>query len=795
MGRGAGGDMGIVGTRGEPVGAGMALSKNFLVTGGALLASASDVHSGAPQVESGRVLGPYRVISRIGSGGSASVYRAVRCDGTFEQNVALKVVARHGAWEEHFLREWTALGHLEHPAIVRIYDAGVEDDVLWLAMEYIAGETLDVHFRECGSGWKDRVLAMATVCDAVEYAHQRLIVHGDLKPNNILVDASGLLKLVDFGVSRHLERAGEVRAGFTFAYASPEHVAGTPITTFSDIYQIGLILRGLILDAKACPLPAGVRTLLGRVVARCHDSDAAERYASAGELRRDLRTIAARRVPRSFALPLPLRFGLFLQRQPRRNWWIAAAALVTFAALGWIHHGIAGHSRHTRMAEQARAVEGDFIANLLRMSAGGSLEKEGGTLLQLLDSGSERLLQFYRDQPIKSLTIALALASNFFELDREDRILPLLSALEGQVRAIENEHPDLAARVRLEQARALVMAGQFDEADRLVAQTENLLGRADLSQGSVEAVKLQLIRSRLASARGDRAAAAHHIRAAMADSERHGLTHTRAFVWVLEAQAGHYAQSDQNALAAQLQQRALDSSIELYGDSSPVTFRMERLLVYFRLGLGDTSMELVRRLERQRTLLTQALGADSPELIEVFSLEAYVELNAQRYPAALAAGQKALDLARIHYPADSPRVYSMLQNLGETQLAAGDYANALKNVEEAWTLRSHRVDAKHQTQMAATGLILIARCRLDAGIDSGQFVDYVEQMIQLFQNEGTQIAWLAAEYALCLADRAEQERARDLLRRFAPRTLNVGVFGERAAKINAARDRLEQGRR
>src|SRR5690242_3941621 len=205
----------------------------------------------------GQRIGPYTLHREIGEGGMGVVYQATRED--VGKTVALKLV-RHGrlASREHlrrFLLERRVLARFEHANIARLLDAGVTDSGLpYLVMEYVDGEPIDRYCDAHRLTVEQRLALFGYVCDAVHYAHRRLVVHRDLKPSNIAVTSDGVVKLLDFGIATLLEERGGgesrlTRTGLvmlTPEYAAPEQVKGEPVTTASDVYALGILLFELL---------------------------------------------------------------------------------------------------------------------------------------------------------------------------------------------------------------------------------------------------------------------------------------------------------------------------------------------------------------------------------------------------------------------------------------------------------------------------------------------------------------------------------------------------------------------
>lgn len=228
-------------------------------------------------------IGAYRVTGLIGQGGMGAVYRGERAAGDFDHTVAIKVIrpgALSGSLIERFRRERQTLARLAHPNIARLFDGGeTTAGEPYIVMEFVEGRPLAA-WRAEGPGWAARLDLFLAVASAVAFAHQNLIVHGDVTPPNILVDAEGRPRLIDFGISSpastsqpHLP-VPDGKAGIhTPGFAAPERIAGSPSTTLSDIYSLGKVLAWLTEgDAPDAELAA--------IVARATAKDPAARYAT-----------------------------------------------------------------------------------------------------------------------------------------------------------------------------------------------------------------------------------------------------------------------------------------------------------------------------------------------------------------------------------------------------------------------------------------------------------------------------------------------------------------------------------
>lgn len=348
--------------------------------------------------DAGRVVGQYRLIECIGSGGMGAVYLAERADQQFQMRVAVKLIKR-GMDTDAVLRRFHAerqiLASLEHPNIARLLDGGTTDDGLpYFVMEYVEGERIDTYASNHDLSVADRLKMFQQVCGAVSYAHQRLVIHRDLKPSNILVTREGVPKLLDFGIAKLIDPAetGDAFATLTVmpamtpAYASPEQIEGTHATTSSDVYSLGAVLYELLTGRPPYQLPnrspqavakaieTGLIEKPSAVVNRAEDArhlrgdldnivlmamrrDSIRRYRSVEQFSEDIRRYLEGRPVIARRDTLSYRAGKFVQRNKLG---VAAAALLLLSliggilATGWQAHKARLQERRARF-EQARA--------------------------------------------------------------------------------------------------------------------------------------------------------------------------------------------------------------------------------------------------------------------------------------------------------------------------------------------------------------------------------------------------------------------------------------------------------
>jgi eukaryotic-like serine/threonine-protein kinase len=483
----------------------------------------------------GQRVGPFELVELIGSGGMGVVYRAQRVDGAVVQTVAIKLPGRSLLMpqeERRLKRERDLLARLEHPHIARLVDAGAEPGVgPWFAMEFVQGIAITRYADAQRLGIRARLELWLQLAEAVIYAHQHLIVHRDLKPANVLVDASGQVKLLDFGVANLFTPDSEANVSlqaFTPRYASPEQIAGEPITTATDVHGLGLLLYELLCARQAFPEqgdlalrqaiattePPSMRSALTRldaeiaqragqaraltraqwlralggeleaIVARSLRKRPDDRYASASDFADDVRSYLEGGKVAAMAPSWRYRTAKFVRRH---RGLLAASALVA-AAIG------IGLLTTLQQRDRARAAELQMRAEnglLVEVLGGGPDYAAGGADMRvrdLLRSAAHVVANRQDLAPVSRARLLHTLAEGLLSLLDDAEADAALAAAQQALSEVPGAAADLALRLQLKRSWIGYEAGQRDLA---MQQTQTLWPAIERTGGAVLLEALQ----------------------------------------------------------------------------------------------------------------------------------------------------------------------------------------------------------------------------------------------------------------------------------------------------------------
>lgn len=443
----------------------------------------------------GQRLGAYTLVSELGHGGMGTVWLARRSDGRYEGRAAVKLLNAsllgHPA-EQRFVHEGSVLAKLRHPNIAQLIDAGVAPTGQpYLVLEYIEGERIDRYATARQLDVRGRVNLFLDVLAAVSHAHSHLVVHRDLKPTNILVDESGRVKLLDFGIATLLgpddNELTREDVGLTPGYAAPEQLLHEPVTTATDVYALGIMLFLLLADRH--PLDPGSKSFreiaratldeevpllsqlvadrslarllrgdLENIIARAVRRDPRERYATADAFADDLRRFLAHEPVTARPYSFAYRTGRFIRRH--RGGVATGIAvfvlLVVATAMTTLQMLEARRQRDAAIYESQRAEFQSRFAYQILSEVGG--DGETITIRQLLARGMDVLEKNYRDDPRFVISMLVNISGRYMDLgDTKGEYAALLRA-EQIARALGD--PERIALVQCNTVETELAAGR-----------------------------------------------------------------------------------------------------------------------------------------------------------------------------------------------------------------------------------------------------------------------------------------------------------------------------------------------
>ena len=701
----------------------------------------------APLPLAGHVVGAYRLIEPIGHGGMGSVWLAERCDGRFEGRAAVKLLnpaligPGPARGEERFVREGSMLARLTHPNISRLIDAGVAaNGQPYLVLEYVDGQPIDRYCDQRQLGIDARLRLFLDVLAAVAHAHANLVVHRDLKPSNVLVSSDGRVKLLDFGIAKLLDddaqpaAASLTREGvaaLTPEFAAPEQVTGSPVTTATDVYSLGVLLYVLlggqhpagsslrspadlvkaIVDtdpprlsdavmlpnaepadaptraaasdalttnaARRASTPDRLRRLLrgdlDTIVATALKKNASERYSSVLALADDVRRYLANEPIAARPDTLAYRSAKFVRRHAAG---VAAALTVTVAigALVIFYTSRLAAERDRARIEAVKAATVSELMTELLTGADPYRDKPDPSVRDVLDAGAERLPKELAGEPEVLSEMLTAIGRVYERLGFNDRARPLLDrALVLGRGAGHPDHPRVAQTLNdlgVLLRRSGDAAGSVRLLEEALAMRRRLLGEP---HKDVAVTLSELGRSLEDLGQADRAEAL--AREALAMRRAVFGTEHRETATTMGALGLRLRQRGDLAGAEALLRDSLAISRRTLGDSHPnVTSAMSNLaLAIFDRGDYDAAEALFREALaiRRRTF-----GPSHPQLAVTLNNLAYPLREQKRYPEAIAAMDEALALAIPAQGDDSGAVALYRTNLARIYLAKGDASSA-----------------------------------------------------------------------------------------------------------------------
>lgn len=659
----------------------------------------------AQQVGQGTRIGPWRVLHELGAGGMGTVLLAERADGDFEQKVAIKLIRGFPTEDERrrLRHERRILAQLDHPNIARLLDGGeTGDGQPYVVMEYVDGQNLLDYLAEHPLDLRQRLALFDRIADAVQHAHERLVIHRDLKPNNVMVRADGDPRLLDFGVAKLVDvsqgddsRQTSTRV-WTPGYASPEQRSGGLITTATDVYGLSILLREMLTGERqpgqANAVPAGFIGLkldaeLRGILEAGSADDAGLRYPTVEALRADLQRWLDGRTVRVAPDSAGYRLRKFVRRH-RTGVTIAAGLLLAALVFVWrldVERGRAIAAEAVARADRARAEDEaanaraalGFLSRTLISLTPDQAQKREISVREIADTARVDLQQVLADRPRVQAEVQRVLG-HLYQALAEPAIASALFA-----RGVPSRDPALPA-----EALALAMdldawsstlgllgnaQAALDKAQRAAALRE-LHAPGDRNQRIRSADQLAYAHYRL----GDYEQAEALWREVLASADRPDVP-LDVLANAQQALAGMYNNLSRpqdaldvlDAAEARMQGRVKDDSPER------VNFLRGRLEALTQLGRADEAEVLARQAIAIQSRVVGERNARMAMLQNALGIVLNEQARFREAQQALEASLLASDtLAQV--PAERGPV---VLNLAAVAESAGDYRHALQQFD------------------------------------------------------------------------------------------------------------------
>jgi len=679
----------------------------------------ADVRTAATLHSAGQLIGAYRLLRRLGAGGTAEVWLAERTEGGFQQRAAVKIVRdAQGSLRERFVAEREILASLAHPGIARLYDGGVQaNGFAYMIMEYVEGEHLGAYARAHSLSLSERLALFLQVCDAVAYAHTRLVVHRDIKPANILVTADGHAKLLDFGIAKLLDTEPTRDVTGTLhmspAYAAPEQLTGDYVSTATDVYALGVTLYELLTGrlpwsddnatlatavkrlmdtsipppsraaAQGSPIPTRVlRGDLDAIVARTLRKEPGARYPDARALADDIRRhldhqpVQARAGARAYVT----------RRFLRRNWLALATAAAVFVAMSIALVAIVWQAQKARHEAQRAAAVQDFMIDLFRRNSGRQsdpVKARQTTARELLEVGARRIETSLADAPENKLVLLRLFGDLYSEFALTSEQLPVRRQAVALSRSFHGSgSPELAsdlialARIVPDHAEAATL---LTEAGTILDRRHDT--RSQLRGRWLTASAGQHYTSQSARAR-EEISQAVSILGAFPDSA------DLAYALFLDGMIDYSNGNGENAIAPL--QRAIDVSLSTEGTTSPM------LSTYYRQ-LGEVQSYLLQHAAAEASVqraIAQAQAyhdENNYDLVRAETAMAVILMSADRpresldFAARAKADMAAANVSTLEADLASAAYLKifMFNSASRTQLRIGESDGALADAQAA----------------------------------------------------------------------------------------------------------------
>jgi serine/threonine protein kinase/tetratricopeptide (TPR) repeat protein len=738
--------------------------------------------------------GPYRIKQALGEGGMGVVYLAERED--LGNQVAIKIL--RDAWvsparRERFNAEQRTLAQLNHPSIARLYDADTSPDgTPFFVMEFVEGVPLTDFCKTQRCSIAQRLRLFRAVCEAVLYAHQHAVIHRDLKPSNILVKGDGSIRLLDFGIAKHLENLGELVDQtitglrlMTPAYAAPEQIRGEQVGIQSDVYSLGVVLYELLAGQLPFNLtkctPSQAEKVLTEQEAE-KPSQVAGKAAAAAEA--NGRGVSASRAAWADLDVLCL---TAMHKDPQRRYQSVEALIRD------VNHYLDGEPLEAR-ADTWRYTLGKFVRRHWRLVSAAAVvfALVVGLVIfytvRLTRARNAALMQAARTQRIQRFMLNLFQGGDPAAGPADDlRVVTLLDRGVQEARSLDAE-PAVQAELYETLGGIYQKLGKLEQADSLM---ESALAKREALYGpdSTETAKGLLALGSLRDAEARYGDAERLIRQALEQDRRLLPANDPAVAKAMLALGG--VLEDRGAYDQSI--AILEQTVQLYSAPGAESVELadssyELANAHFYAGHYEKSEEIN---ERALAMYKQIYGERHPRIAEILINLGAIQLDTGHYAAAEQYDRQALDIVQGWYGKDNPETATDLTILARSLVYQKRFDEASDLLQQSLAIKERTLGKVHPS-VASTlnelGSVALQEGKYDAA------EQYFTRMGDIYRTEYGEQHYLYATALSNLASvyTAQQQwsRAEKLYRQAIP----IYVESQSPTHINTGIARIKLGR-
>ncbi|WP_372636502.1 tetratricopeptide repeat protein [Fodinibius sp.] len=724
----------------------------------------------------GRQVGSYTIKEQIGQGGMGAVFLAQRSDDSFDHRVAIKIIRQERATQSNihrFEQEQRILAQLNHPGIAQLYDGGITvDGFPYIIMEYVDGTPMDEYCRLNACSIDEVIHVFMQVLEAVRYAHENLVIHRDLKPDNILINDSGSIKILDFGISKLLEeeeksptrRTQEARL-LTPRYAAPEQIRQDPVKTSTDVYALGVVLYELLAGTgpftfndsshyaieqtilkKEPPKPSSkaadgaiqkkLEGDLDAIVLKAIRKDPDDRYRGITEFLDDLYNYQHDLPVRAQKGTATYRLSKFFKRNKKGLAITAGIVLLLMSLTSFYTWRIAQERDHAQLqADRAEEIT-NFLVSILQLNNPSENVGEDITVSEAMLRG----IDYVEEQEMSAFNRATILGTiGSIQINTGDIEEAGLSLEKGMAFVMDSlsEQSEKTLAIGTKYAEWHEDVGNTREAERYYHLTDSLFRTHQLTN-SLKFYAHQLNYSDFLLETGQYEKALQVLSQSEQDlnntaGKDRSLIDLQADMYNNRGRA--YKNMGENQKALDNLDKALNLKQEIYGENNPKIGRL-----YHNMGVVYGTIrdfkQAKKMAEQAYEIRVQTLGPEHQLVGSTLHLLGNIAFELENYEQAFEYNRKSIEINKQKHGPQHFRYALALREYAKTLSATGRFEKAQQQIDQAIAIIGNNYGENHPYYGYMTNTYASIYEQVE---DYSQAMEYGQQTISIFEkNLGAQ---------------------------------------------------------